>query len=111
MHAGTNHTMAAMVGAMLPPAGGTGAADAARRGCYGPDAEEVDVGLGCIVALHHRSSTSYYIHSAPLFLKRSCDQTPRWTRPVASVTVFARVARGDTVILTESDSDGSKVTV
>ena len=39
-------------------------------------AATVYLGLGRIVAFHHRSSTSYHItYSASLFLKRQCDRT------------------------------------
>jgi hypothetical protein len=39
--------------------------------------DEVDIGLGRTVALHHRSSTSYHIHeeNRTLFLKRECGRT------------------------------------
>ena len=49
-----------------------------RRGRLPSRPATARLGLGCIVTLHHRSSTSHWSHiknSVYLFLKRQCDRT------------------------------------
>ena len=51
-------------------------------------------------------------YAVPLFLKRQCDRNLGLQRdPGAPCSQGARPARGDTVILTENDSNDSRMTV